>query len=232
VIDDGTIGVPVAATAFMLCHGHEHWHPDPTFYYKVGGGPMFDMGPYYLTALMSLMGPVKRVTGSTRITFPQRTISSQPRAGDKIDVEVPTHVAGILDFANGGIATIVTSFDVWSSDAPKLEIYGTEGSMSLPDPNMFHGPVRVRCHREEQWTDVPIKRPYLENSRGLGVADMAHGLRSGRPHRASGELTYHVLDVMHAIHEASVSGRHIGIASTFEMPAPMPSDLPAGVLDD
>ncbi len=232
LIDDGAIGAPVAATAFMLCHGHEHWHPDPAFYYQVGGGPMFDMGPYYLTALMSLMGPVRRVTGSTRATFPQRTISSEPKAGQTIDVHVPTHVAAILDFASGAIATIVTSFDIWSSDTPKLEIYGTEGSLSLPDPNMFDGPVQIRRHREESWTDIPIERPYQANSRGLGVADMAHGLRSGRPHRANGELTYHVLDVMHAIHEASTTGQHIAIESTFAMPAPMPCNRPEGVLDD
>jgi predicted dehydrogenase len=232
LIDEGAIGEPVAATAFMLCHGHEHWHPDPAFYYQVGGGPMFDMGPYYLTALLTLLGPVRRVTGSTRVTFPQRTISSQPRAGEKIDVEVPTHVASILDFANGAIATVVTSFDVWSSETPKLEIYGSAGSLSLPDPNTFDGPVRVRRQNEDIWTDEPVARPYRANSRGLGVADMAHGLRSGRPHRANGELAYHVLDVMHAIHEASTSGRHIDVESTFTIPAPLPYDLPPGVIDD
>jgi predicted dehydrogenase len=232
LIDEGAIGDPVAATAFMLCHGHEHWHPDPAFYYQVGGGPMFDMGPYYLTAMLTILGPVRRVTGSTRVTFPQRTISSKPRSGEKIDVKVPTHVASILDFANGAIATVVTSFDVWSAETPKLEIYGSSGSLSLPDPNTFDGPVRVRRQNEDFWTDEPMARPYRANSRGLGVADMAHGLRSGRPHRANGELAYHVLDVMHAIHEASETGHHIDVESTFSIPAPLPCDLPPGVLDD
>src|SRR5262249_6114053 len=156
LIDDGAIGQPVAATAFMLCHGHESWHPDPAFYYHHGGGPMFDMGPYYLTALVSLLGPVKRVTGSTRVTFPERTITSQPKHGEIIKVEVPTHVAGVLDFASGTIATIVTSFDVWSAEVPRIEIYGTHGTLSLPDPNTFGGPVRLRKSGEKDWTDVQI----------------------------------------------------------------------------
>jgi predicted dehydrogenase len=127
LIDDGWIGTPVAATAFMLCHGHESWHPDPAFFYQRGGGPMLDMGPYYLTALTSLLGPVRRVTGSTRITFPTRTITSQPRFGTTIDVEVPTHLAAVLDFAQGAVATLVTSFDVWAANVPLIEIYGTTG---------------------------------------------------------------------------------------------------------
>src|SRR5262249_39386971 len=156
LIDDGAIGEPIAATAFMLCHGHESWHPDPAFYYHQGGGPMFDMGPYYLTALVSLLGPVKRVTGSARITFAERTITSQPKHGEVIKVEVPTHVAGVLDFASGTIATIVTSFDVWSAEVPRIEIYGTHGTLSLPDPNTFGGPVRLRKSGEKDWTDVQI----------------------------------------------------------------------------
>jgi predicted dehydrogenase len=131
LIDAGAIGTPVAATAFMMSRGHEHWHPNPAFYYKSGGGPMFDMGPYYLTALVSLLGPVQRVSGSTRITRPQRTVSSQPRFGEVIDVEVPTHVTGLLDFAAGPIATIITTFDVQASELPWIEIYGTAGTLSV-----------------------------------------------------------------------------------------------------
>ena len=143
LIDDGAIGLPIAATAFMLCHGHESWHPDPEFYYQVGGGPMFDMGPYYLTALVSLLGPVSRVSGSDRASFSERVIGSSPKKGQKIKVEVPTHVTGLLDFANGAMGTIITSFDVWSHTLPHLEIYGSEGTLSLPDPNTFGGPVRL-----------------------------------------------------------------------------------------
>jgi predicted dehydrogenase len=232
LIDDGAIGQPVAATAFMTCHGHESWHPDPEFYYKPGGGPMLDMGPYYLTALVALMGPVQRVTGSTRITFPERVITSRPKSGTKITVEVPTHVAGVLDFAGGAVATIITSFDVWAANLPRIEIYGTEGSLSVPDPNGFAGPVSLRRAGDREWTDAPLTHPYAENSRGIGVADMAFALRSGRGHRASGELAYHVLDVMHAFADASEQGRHVRPDSTCQRPAPLPTGLRMGTLDD
>jgi predicted dehydrogenase len=231
LIDDGWIGEPVAATTFMLGHGHEHWHPDPEFYYKVGGGPMFDMGPYYLTAMVNLIGPVRRVTGSTRATFAERTITSEPKYGTVIEVDVPTHIAGVLDFANGAIGTIVTSFDVWGAQVPRIEIYGTEGSLSVPDPNGFGGPVLLLRGRSREWREVPLAFGYAENSRGLGVADMAYALRSGRPHRASGELTYHVLDIMHAIHDASREGRHIELESTSSRPEPLPMGLREGTLD-
>jgi predicted dehydrogenase len=231
LIDDGAIGEPVGATAFMLCHGHESWHPDPEFYYKPGGGPMFDMGPYYLTALVSLMGPVRRVTGSARATFAERLITSQPKSGTKIQVEVPTHVAGVMDFASGAIGTIVTSFDVWGGQHPCIEIYGTEATMQVPDPNGFGGPVRLRRARENEWAEAPLTHGYAGNSRGIGVADMASALRSGRPHRASGELAYHVLDIMHAFHDASAGGRHVTLKSTCQRPAPLPPGLAPGTLD-
>jgi len=232
VIDDGLIGQPVAATAFMTCHGHESWHPDPEFYYKAGGGPMFDMGPYYLTALVALMGPVKRVTGSARVTFPTRTITSAPKSGTVVTVDVPTHVAGVLDFAGGAVATIITSFDVWAANLPRIEVYGAAGSLSVPDPNGFGGPVRLRRADDKDWSDVALSHPYADNSRGIGVADMAAAIRSGRAHRANGDLAYHVLDVMHAIHDASATDRHVDLDSTCEQPAAMPADLTEGDLDD
>jgi predicted dehydrogenase len=232
LIDDGWIGEPVAATAFMLCHGHESWHPDPDFYYQPGGGPMFDMGPYYLTALVHLMGPVRRVTGSAQVTFPERLITSQPKHGAKIVVNVPTHVAGIMDFANGAVGTIVTSFDVWAAQVPRIEIYGTEGSLSVPDPNGFGGPVFVRRAGASDWSEVPLTHGYAKNSRGIGVADMAYALRSGRPHRAGGDMAYHVLDIMHAFHDASREGRHVELSSTCTRPAPLPLGLREGTLDE
>lgn len=231
LIDDGQIGEPVAATAFMMSHGHESWHPDPDFYYQPGGGPMFDMGPYYLTALVNLIGPIRRVTGSTRITFPERTITSKPKSGQIIKVNVDTHIAGVMDFANGAIGTIITSFDVWAAQLPRIEIYGSEGSLSVPDPNGFGGLVRVRRAGASEWSDVPLTHGYTTNSRGLGVADMAYALRSGRPHRASGRLAYHVLDAMHAFHDASRAGRHIELESTCDRPSPLPLGLSAGQLD-
>jgi predicted dehydrogenase len=231
LIDDGRIGEPVGATAFMLCHGHESWHPDPEFYYKPGGGPMFDMGPYYLTALVTLMGPVRRVTGSARATFAERLITSQPKAGTRIQVEVPTHVAGVMDFASGAVGTIVTSFDVWGGQHPCIEVYGTEATMQVPDPNGFGGPVRIRRPGGKDWVEMPLTHGYAENSRGIAVADMAYALRSGRPHRASGELAYHVLDIMHAFHDASAKGKHVVLKSTCERPAPLRADLEPGTLD-
>jgi predicted dehydrogenase len=232
LIDDGWIGTPVAATAFMMSHGHEHWHPSPEFYYQRGGGPMFDMGPYYLTALVSLLGPVKRVTGATRTTFPERTITSQPKFGQKIHVEVPTHIVGVLDFAQGAVGTIITTFDVWSAELPRIEIYGTQGTLSVPDPNTFGGPVRLRRAGSSEWQEIPIPFHYTANSRGLGVADMAHALRSGRAHRASGDLTYHVLEIMEAIHLASDQGKHQQLSSSVNPPAPFPLEMTPGILDD
>ena len=232
LIDDGQIGLPVGATAFMLCPGHESWHPSPAFYYQLGGGPMFDMGPYYLTALISMLGPVKRVSGSARITFPERTITSQPLNGTVVTVETPTHVAGILEFTSGAIGTILTSFDVQASALPPIEIYGSEATLAVPDPNTFGGPVQIRRSRTRDWEDVVLTHGYTENSRGIGVADMAYALRSGRAHRANGELAYHVLDVMQAFLDSSLEGRHIELESTCSRPAPLPVGLRHGTLDE
>ncbi len=225
LLDAGAIGTPIGAQAFMLCHGHESWHPDPEFYYKAGGGPMFDMGPYYLTALVSLLGPVKRVTGATRISFPQRTITSEKKSGQRIEVEVPTHVTGIMDFASGAIGTIVTSFDVWAATSPCIEIFGSEGTLSVPDPNGFGGPVRLRRMDEGQWRDMPLTCGFEPNGRGIGPSDMADAIQTGRRHRASAELAFHVLDLMHAFHDASRLGTHVVPESVCERPEIMPSGL-------
>jgi predicted dehydrogenase len=232
LIDDGLIGEPVAATAFMVCHGHESWHPDPEFYYKFGGGPMLDMGPYYLTALVNLVGPIRRVTGSARITFPERTITSEPKRGTKIEVEVPTHVAGVMDFRNGAVGIIITSFDVWGAHLPRIEIYGSEGTLSVPDPNTFGGPVKLLLAGSEEWEQVSLSHGYVENSRGLGVTDMAYALRSRRPHRANGDMAYHVLEAMHAFHTASERRIAIELKSTCSRPEPLPLGLMEGKLDN
>jgi predicted dehydrogenase len=231
LIDDGWIGEPVAATGFMLGHGPEGWHPDPDFFYPPGAGPLFDMGPYYLTALVALLGPVGRVSSSARISVPERTMGSAARRGERIAVNTPTHVAAILDFAAGPVATLVTSFDVWSATVPRLEIYGTDGSLVLPDPNTFGGPVLVRRAGATEWSPVPLTHGYSENSRGLGVADMARAIQMGRPHRASGELAYHVLDVMQSILDAATEGRRRDIESACERPAPLPLGLRPGEID-
>ena len=225
LIDDGWIGEPIAAVACMTSHGPERWHPDPGFFYQQGGGPMLDMGPYYLTALVSLLGPVARVTGSTRITFPERVLTSQLRYGERIPVQTPTHLAGVIDFVSGAVGTMITSFDVWASTLPRIEIYGTQGSLNLPDPNTFGGPVRVRRAGAEAWSELPLTHGYIENSRGIGAAEMAYAIRTGRPHRASGDQAFQVLDVMLAFEEAAIQGQHVEIKSTSQRPAPLPLGL-------
>jgi len=227
IIDEGIIGEPVAVSSLMLNHGPEGWHPNPDFFYQPGAGPMLDVGPYYLTALATLIGPVRRVAGSARVTFPERTITSEPLAGTTITVNTPTHVAGVMDFEGGAVGTLVTTFDVWSESRSRIDLYGTEGTLSLPDPNFADGPVRL--WRSDTWTEVPLTHPYTGDSRGIGLADMAQALRSGRQHRASGELGMHVLEVIHAFLDSSERGEHVVVASTFERPEPLPAGSPEGI---
>ncbi|MDC3415840.1 Gfo/Idh/MocA family protein [Aquibacillus salsiterrae] len=221
LIDDGWIGKPVAATAFMMGHGPERWHPNPDFFYQFGGGPMFDMGPYYLATLIHLLGPISRVTGSASISFEERTVTNPDNYGKKIPVEIPTHIAGVLDFASGAVGTLITSFDVWGSNTPFIEIYGSTGSLSVPDPNTFGGPIKIRKQFSADWHEIPITFDYTENMRGLGVADLAESILTGRKPRANGDVGYHILDIMHAIHESSEIGAHRVITSDLERPTPM-----------
>jgi len=225
LIDSGAIGTPLAASANMLSSGVETWHPNPEFFYKKGAGPLFDMGPYYLTALTTLLGPVRRVTGSAHIGIPLRTITSQPLAGTTITVETPTHIAGVLEFESGPLATLVTSFECLGHNQPEIEIYGEEGSLSVPDPNTFGGPVRLLRKGSKDWEEIPVERAYSDNSRGLGVADLAEALKEGRDHRANERVAYHVLDLMHSILDSAESGRHLDIRSTMTRPEPLPADL-------
>lgn len=230
LIEDGWIGKPIAVTAFMMSHGPESWHPDPEFFYAPGGGPMFDMGPYYLTTLINLIGSVRRVTGSAQPSFPERTITSEKKYGTKIPVEVATHVAGVLDFTSGAVGTIVTSFDVWSAEVPRIEIYGTHGTLSVPDPNTFGGPVRIRRQGATEWSEIPLTHGFTENSRGLGVADMAFAILNNRPHRANGDVAYHVLEIMHGVHIASETGQHYTMKSECDRPAPLPTGFSQNVM--
>lgn len=224
LIDDGAIGRPIGAQAFMLCRGHETWHPSPEFYYETGGGPMLDMGPYYLTALVNLLGPVKRVCGSAQISFAERTITSQPKAGKVVRVETPTHLSGVLDFESGAVGAITTSFDVTAHTYPNITVFGSEGSIMVPDPNGFGGPVQIRCGGDPEWRTVEIQRPFAENSRGLGLLDMVMAIRNNRPTRASGELAAHVLDIMLSIEDSSREGRYCELTSGVPRPTIMPAD--------
>ena len=234
LLDDGAIGRPVAFTAFMMNRGHESWHPNPQFYYEPGGGPMFDMGPYYLTALFNLFGPVRRLSGFASIAVPDRTITSQPRRGAKIRVETPDHVCGTIEFEGGAVGSIIQSFATHhpAYEPPNpITVYGTEGTMKVPDPNTFDGPVFLRRGGDAEWAEVPpaFVKGY---GRSVGLADMAHALRAGRPHRASGELAFAVLDAMQGFFDSSDTGRAYAPVARFERPAPMPAHVPFGRLDE
>lgn len=213
LIEDGWIGDIVGANAFLLCHGHESWHPSPEFYYEVGGGPMYDMGPYYITALVALLGEIETVAGMTKKGFETRTITSEPKFGKVIEVEVPTHLTSLLRFRNGAIGQLTTSFDVWKAEVPKIEIYGTKGSISVPDPNTFGGPVKLMTEFDKEYREVPMAFGYGENSRGLGISQMADAIINDDPSlfEANGDMTFHVLKVMDAVHVSSDSKQFVEI---------------------
>ncbi|KHF40536.1 Gfo/Idh/MocA family protein [Halalkalibacter okhensis] len=209
LIDDGVIGKPLSVTGFMMTPGHERWHPNPDFYYEVGGGPMYDMGPYYLTTFVQLLGPMKKVTCLASQAFSERTITSQPRYGEKITVQTPTYLSGTIEFTNGAIGTLITSFDTFTKvDYPNIEIYGTEGTLRVPDPNTFGGPVLLRKPGSSEWTSVELISDYHFNARGLGVLEMVDAIKKDKPHQASGEVGLHVLEAMHGFHQAAETGMH------------------------
>ncbi|MGQ4488952.1 Gfo/Idh/MocA family protein [Streptomyces sp. SAS_281] len=223
-VDKGEIGTPVAASAFMTTPGHERWHPDPEFYYRAGGGPVLDMGPYYLTALVLILGPVRRVTGLSVTPRRTRTIGSGRRAGKTFPVDVATHVTGVLEHEGGALSTLMMSFDVWQSTLPKIEVYGTEGTLSVPDPNSFTGDVRVSHDGDSAWRTVPVLGGYSGGARGIGIADMAYAIATDTAHRASADLAYHVLDVMESLLAATESGTGHRVDSGFQRPDAVPAN--------
>ena len=221
-LDAGAVGTPVAATAFMVSPGPERWHPSPEFFYRTGGGPLFDMGPYYLTTLVTLLGPVRRVAGMAATPRTERTVGSGPRQGTGFPVEVPTHVTGTLEHASGAVSTLLMSFDVWAAELPRIEVYGTDGSLSVPDPNGFGGEVRLFHRDRPEWTAVPDAAGYVGGGRGCGIADLAGAIAAGTPHRAAGELALHVLDVQESLLRAAESGRTEPVETDCTRPEPMP----------
>ena len=232
LIDEGAIGQVIAGTAFFMCPGHEEWHPNPAFYYLAGGGPVLDMAPYYITSLVNLLGPVKRVSAISSLMRRERTIESQPLKGTKIAVEVPTHVAGTLEFVGGAVVTLVVSFDVIHHGHRPIELYGTEGSLSVPDPDNFGGPIELGG-RSGTWSPVSTEHLYADgNYRIIGVADMAEAIRSNRPHRASGDLAFHVLEVMEALQLSSARSMHISIESRPSRPAAIAANAKLGQVTD
>jgi predicted dehydrogenase len=227
-VSRGLIGEPLAASAFFMAAGPETWHHHPAFFYRAGAGPLFDVGPYYLSALVELLGPVRRVTASGSVLFPERTIQAGPKRGQAIRVATDTFVAGVLEFEEGAMSTLVTAFGVWGGDMPPALVFGSKGVLALPDPNTFAGPVRVRLHADEEgWRDLPLTHHHTdgcENCRGLGMAEMAVAIRAGARPRASADLAHHVLDVMQSMGESASGGRHVEVQSTCQRSEPLPVD--------
>ena len=232
LLDRGAIGEIVGGTAFLQLAGHERWHPDPGFSYaREGGGPVLDMGPYYVTALVHLLGPVARVMAMGRTVRAVRTVATGPRAGTRIPVACTTHVVGTLELVAGPLVQIALSFEVWGHRHPPLEIYGTKGSLAVPDPNGFAGTVEL-LEAGGEWRPVPLEHGFADGDLvGLGVADMARALRSGRPHRCDGALAFHVLEVLDALVRAAEGAGVVDITSRCARPAPLPPGLAHGQLD-
>ncbi|MEU7613952.1 Gfo/Idh/MocA family oxidoreductase [Micromonospora sp. NPDC049204] len=223
-IDDGLIGRPMSASAVMVTAGHERWHPNPDFYYAPGGGPLLDMGPYYLSALIHLLGPVRAVVGAASRLRAERVIGSGPRTGQRIPVEVDTHVTGVLEHANGALSTITTSFDGVATTAAPIEVRGETGTLAVPDPNYFDGEVRLRALGDDDWRVLPPRAGYLESSRGIGLIDLITA-DGKRPARAGGDMALHVLETMTALLRSAAEGRRIELTTAVERPTPVPLTL-------
>lgn len=251
LIDDGYIGDVVGASCAMVCHGHETWHPDPEFYYKRGGGPMLDMGPYYITALVQLLGRAKGLMGMTKRSFPRRLITSEPHCGETIDVDVDTWLSGNIEFESGAVAQVFTTFDVHYTAQSRFEVYGTRGSLMVPDPNTFGGPVLLLRPEDQAaapktdpgldrhgvpdfyagWREMPLLYDYPENSRGLGLADLCKALRTGRGHRADHHQQRHVLEIMTGFARSWETKAYLPLTTGYVRTAPMENNPMHGILD-
>ncbi len=230
IIDEGLIGEPVGGRFAMCGHGMETWHPDPDFFYQRGGGPLFDMGPYYLTAMINLLGGIKKVYGTARISYPERLITSQPHNGEIIKVTTPTHIEGLLSLDSGISVSIITSFDMYGTRQTNIEIYGTKGTLYVPDPNCFGGAVIFKDGETGKEKEYPLAFDYAENSRLLGLDDMAVAIETGRSGRTTFRQTFHVLEAMCGILESAKTGLPYVMTSHFEREAPMDPTLPHGRL--
>lgn len=214
LLESGAIGTPFAAAAFWSAPGHERWHPNPQFYYLEGAGPLFDMGPYYLTALVFLLGPIVSVIGNTTRSRRSRIVHTGELAGTDINVEVETHISAILIHTNGAQSTIMVSFEAWGSTLPTIEVYGTEGTLLVPDPNQFSEKTMIYTEKSLEWVEAEDRAGYIDAGRGFGLAEMAKAISENRPHRVSGELGFHVLEVMEAIINSGSSDTRQKISST------------------
>jgi predicted dehydrogenase len=224
LIDAGTVGPIRHGTAHFMSHGPDHWHPNPAFFYQPGAGPMFDMGPYYLTHLVHHLGPVASVSGTAHTTHKTRVIPFGDNAGKTIEVDVPTHVVSHLSFKRGAQIVLTVSFDVWQHGHRPIELYGDGGSILCHDPNLFGGTVKF-ARQKDAWSRLTDKRPYTTNSRGIGLIDMAQSIEAGRPHRCSEAMALHVLEVMERSLDAARIGKPQRITTTCERPAPLDAKL-------
>ena len=224
LLDEGAIGEPLAVSAAMLAGGQEAWHPDPDIFYGNGAGPLLDMGPYYMTAIVSLLGPVRRVSGFASTMVAERTIKVGPRRGQLFTAETPTQVTSILELGGGVTATLVTTFEAPGHYASTMLVHGSDGELALPDPNGFAGPVRIRRGRGA-WEGVPFTSRGAADARGLGLHDMVEALAEERSHRATARLAAHVVDVARSILDSCESGSAVVVGSTVERPDALPMDV-------
>jgi predicted dehydrogenase len=221
LIDEGAIGEPVAVSAAMLVGGADAWHPSPEQFFQDGAGPLLDMGPYYLSVIVALLGPISRVAGFAKTLTPERSIAVGPRAGGRFSPTTPTHVSAALELESGATANLVASFEATDRYVCDLEIHGREGVLALPDPNSFEGPLRIRRNRGE-WEELPYSSRGAREARGIGLNDLAEAVAEGRAPRASGLLAAHVVDVARSVLAAAAEGRTIDVTSRAERPEPLP----------
>jgi predicted dehydrogenase len=219
-IETGVIGTPIAASATWVSAGHERWHPSPDFYYREGGGPLFDMGPYYVTSLVQLLGPVISVAGMSTRGRHERVIGSGSRAGERFPVEVDTHVTGMLEHASGAVSTVTMSFEAVRTTAAPLEIHGELGSIALPDPNTFDGVSLLWRDEQREPEELPMSAGYVDAGRGVGLLDFLRAAPGDG--RASGAMGLHVLEIMQAILDSGRTGKRVTVESTTAPPALVP----------
>jgi predicted dehydrogenase len=220
-IDEGAIGQPLSVSAAMLVGGQETWHPNPDIFYTDGAGPLFDMGPYYLTAMVTLLGPIQRVAGFAATRPFERTIEIGPRRGERFTATTPTHTSATMQLADGVTANLIASFEARDQYICDVAIYGTEGVLLLPDPNAFGGSVRVKRGRGG-WEELPYASRGGADARGIGLHDMVESIAAGQPHRASGELGAHIVEVARGILRSADEGQIVQISSSVDQPEPLP----------
>jgi len=221
LIEAGEIGTPLTALALMQSPGPDSWHPNPEFLFQEGGGPLFDIGPYYLTTLVQTFGPVKRVTAAASTSRPVRVIGSGPRAGTKFNVTVPSHHGALIDFESGASAQTIFSFQSHRKRTGFVEVSGTTATIAFPDPNNFDGDSMLFDGTDDKGRQVPAIGS--KSTRGTGVAELAQAIRAGRPERANGALAYHVLDIMVSIAESAHGGETVTVETSFEKALAVPA---------